>query len=201
MGGNSIANYRPMAHRIVFMPGAQTLNLTAFGSIASEFGWSLETDDYPIRPAEMQDHRRIAAVCFCREAVGSQYSWPDALRVLASALPSTPLVPCHAFSENPDWDELRDAGAFLSLWLPLRESELRQCLGFVWQAQQRRQDRSTGILTRMAPARSSVAVQPVALKRAASTRSLRYVSSLALLSEAPRESFARASSATGWHLD
>ena len=52
-------------------------------------------------------------------------------------MPGVRLVPCHRFSEFTDWDELRDAGAFHALWLPWGENELRQCLGFVWEAEKR----------------------------------------------------------------
>jgi hypothetical protein len=144
-----------VARKIVVMPGPRGLDLSMFSSTANEFGWDTEITDDLTGPAERLGHRGIAAVYFCRDAVGLQYSWTDALRMLQSTMPDKPLVPCYGFSEPVDWDELCNAGAFHSLWLPLKRSELRQCLGFVWQALERGRIHSTTVPMRMTPRRSS----------------------------------------------
>jgi hypothetical protein len=47
------------------------------------------------------------------------------------------VIACHGFAESIDWPELCDAGAFHTLWLPLKENEVRQSLGFVWGSEKR----------------------------------------------------------------
>jgi hypothetical protein len=102
-------------------------------AVADEFGWSIETvTDFREIPL-LADRHRIVAVLFQREAFGPEASWNDALRELRCVLPDARLIPSHGFSDSLDRDLLAEAGAFHFLWLPLKESELRQCIGFVWQ--------------------------------------------------------------------
>jgi hypothetical protein len=70
-------------------------------------------------------------------------------------------VVCHGFSEPIDWPALRDAGAFDALWLPLKEDEVRRSLGFVWEAEKRRGER-----TRKPDAPQRIAPAPVLEARA-----------------------------------
>jgi hypothetical protein len=118
---------------LVVMPGFSEAFATTLSLVAQEFGWSVETASGPEQAATIAQNRRVAAVFFHREAFGNACSWRDALRRLRTTLPEAHLIPCYGFSDPIDWDQLRDAGAFHSLWLPLKENELRQCLGFIWQ--------------------------------------------------------------------
>jgi hypothetical protein len=121
---------------LIVLPGLTEFHIPAVPAIASEFGWAVETATDLRHAVGIHADRGAAAVFFHREAFGQQCSWVDALSLLAAALPGARLIPCHGFSEQVDWDELSDAGAFHFLWLPLKENELRQCLGFVWQMMQ-----------------------------------------------------------------
>jgi hypothetical protein len=76
-------------------------------------------------------------VLFHRDTFGSGYSWFETIRRLKLELPEVRLVACHGFAESIDWPALSEAGAFHSLWLPLKESEVRRSLGFVWEAERR----------------------------------------------------------------
>jgi hypothetical protein len=73
--------------------------------------------------------------------------------LLHADLPAARLIPCQGFSESSDWQDLSDAGAFHPLWLPLKENELRQCLGFIWQAE-KRAAASVEETSKLPPARS-----------------------------------------------
>jgi hypothetical protein len=122
--------------RIIALKGSACFNLATVRSVAREFGWEVETAN-GLSPAiaALRDGS-LAAVLFHRDAFGS-CSWAEATRLLSSALPKVCLIPCHDFSEPIDWPELCDAGAFHSLWLPLKESEVRQSFGFINEAQHR----------------------------------------------------------------
>jgi len=85
----------------------------------------------------MQAHLKVAAVLFHRDSVDPGGSWLNAVRLLKLAMPRVLLIACHGFSEPIDWPELCDAGAFHTLWLPLKESEVRQSLGFIFEARNR----------------------------------------------------------------
>src|ERR1019366_6736360 len=84
-----------------------------------------------------RSNRTTVAVLFGKEALGPGYSRLETIRLLRLALPKARLVVCHGFSETIDWPELSDAGAFHELWLPLRENEVRLCLGFLREAERR----------------------------------------------------------------
>lgn len=76
------------------------------------------------------------AVLFHRSAFESR-SRLDALRAVTSALPGVRPIACREFSDAPDWPELCGADAFHSLWLPLKEGEVRQSFGFLAEAENR----------------------------------------------------------------
>ncbi|MGA2716053.1 MAG: hypothetical protein ABSG41_23385 [Bryobacteraceae bacterium] len=125
-----------MTNNIVVMPGPACFDLVTLHSVAKEFGWAVDVADDLREVAAAQAHRRTIAVLFHRDALGS-CSWIDAVRLLRSALPEARPVACHGFAEPIDWPGLCDAGAFHALWLPLKEDDVRQSFGFVWEAEQR----------------------------------------------------------------
>jgi len=61
----------------------------------------------------------------------------ETIAVLKAVVPEIRLVACNNFSEATDYPKLCRAGLFHSLWMPLREHEVRQCFGFVWEAEKR----------------------------------------------------------------
>ena len=118
---------------LIVMLGVGETYLPTVRGVAWEFGIRAEPVqdlNHALRLSQTSD---IAAVFFHRQAFGPQCSWTNALHLLACGLPGTHLIPCHGFSESVDRDQLSDTGAFHFLWLPLKHSELRQCLGFIWQ--------------------------------------------------------------------
>ena len=78
----------------------------------------------------------LTTLFFHRSAFGS-CSWVDAVHLVRSVLPEVRQIACPAFSEWVDWPSLSDAGAFHTLWLPMKENEVRQSLGFVREAETR----------------------------------------------------------------
>lgn len=103
-------------------------------NVAGDFGWGVLAvhDIADLRESGIQ----AAAVLFHSDAFAA-HSWAGALAQVKIALPGALPIACHGFSEQIDWPTLSDAGLFHSLWLPLRESEVRRTLGFVWEARQR----------------------------------------------------------------
>lgn len=122
-----------MSENIVLMPGSTWLESPVLHRIAGEFGWQINAAHAMSDVTE----KRTAAVLFSRDALGTELGWLETTRQLRSALPGVPLVACHRFTEIVDWPALCEAGAFHSLWLPLKENEVRRSFGFVWQAEKR----------------------------------------------------------------
>ena len=130
-----------MADRIIVMPGSASFDFAQLWGVARELGFRVEAvDDIREIAASSSGCRDIAAVLFHYDALGPRSSWFDALWVLQSELPGVRLIPCHGFADSVDWELLDRAGAWHSLRLPLKENELRQCLGFIWEAQKRAGD-------------------------------------------------------------
>ena len=139
-----------MTDNIVVMPGSACIDSVAVQTVARRFGWTVEMADDLSDVCAAQSCRRTTALLFHRDAFGCR-SWLDAVRLLRFALPEVRLVACHGFSESIDWPELCDAGAFHSLWLPLKENEVRRSFGFVWEAEKRRAELTERVPTIVPP--------------------------------------------------
>lgn len=102
---------------------------------ARQFGLSLEMVPAAahIDPASGP----IAALLFHAGAVDCGMQWIQACRTLRHRFPDARLIPVHRFSEPLDWEQLSAEGAWHSLWLPLDDHEVTQCLGFIWAAENR----------------------------------------------------------------
>ncbi len=163
---------------LAVMPGLSGIFLPTLSAVAREFGWKVESVSDLSHAIDLSQTHGVAAIFFHRDAFGPQCSWTDALELLATALPGARLIPCHGFSEPVDWSQLSDAGAFHFLWLPLKESELRQCVGFVWQTQQRTLQSaptlSEAVSAASAPARALVPVQSLPPERASRKTALTF---------------------------
>ncbi|HTA45078.1 MAG TPA: hypothetical protein VK789_21675 [Bryobacteraceae bacterium] len=121
-----------MADGMVTLLGNLNIDRELFESVASEF--ELTVDQAPTLGAlrEMCGSRDVAAVLFDARNLG--LSWNDALEsVLRSAPRALPIVYA-GFAESIPWPELAEAGAFHVLRRPIKESEARHTLGFVWAA-------------------------------------------------------------------
>jgi DNA-binding NtrC family response regulator len=126
-----------MADNVVVMPGSGQVDLPTLHSVAGEFGWVVVVAQDLREVMAAQASGKTVAVLFHRDALGPDYDWLEAIRLWRLELPEADVVACHGFSESIDWVELSNAGAFHALQLPLKESEVRQSLGFVWQAEKR----------------------------------------------------------------
>lgn len=122
-----------MSDNIVVLPGSSRLESAVLHRVAQEFGWEVNV----ARDLFEAGGRRTVAVLFSRDALGAELGWMETTRLLKSALPDVRLVACHGFTDTIDWPALTEAGAFHSLWLPLKEEEVRRSLGFLWQAARR----------------------------------------------------------------
>jgi len=115
---------------ILVMPGPDDVDLPTLRTVAAEFGWDVQIGN--VRDAVVPK-----ALLLHREAFGPGNCWLEVVRVCRSKLPEVRLIVCHGLSETMDWPALSRAGAFHAVSLPLRESEFRQSLGFVWESDAR----------------------------------------------------------------
>lgn len=128
---------RRMSGNILVVMGRAGFDSGAVKTVAGQFGWTVEIAEDLREAAAAQAYRRTIAVLFHRGALGA-CSWVEALRLVRLGFPETHPIVCHGFSEPIDWPGLCDAGAFHDLWLPLKEEEVRQSFGFLWEAEKRR---------------------------------------------------------------
>jgi hypothetical protein len=129
--------FRQMASNIIVVPGLGDLDLTTLNGVAGDFGWIVQVAHDLRQTVEMWAQPGTVAVFANHEAVGAGFSWLEIVRILRRTLPEGRLVVCHGFGDAFDWPELSAAGAFHALRLPLQEDELRQSLGFIWEAEKR----------------------------------------------------------------
>jgi len=108
-------------------------------TLAAEYGSSFKHARNLDQLCEVGIENNIVAVLIDSDSLG--ISTKRALESVLDVLPKVLPIVCHKASETIHWSELVDAGAFHALLLPLCASEVRQSLGFVWEAQQRRRTR------------------------------------------------------------
>jgi len=148
-----------MARNIVVLSGSTPIDRPILRSVAREFGWTVDIV-HDLRDIDLPRARSsTAAVLFHRHALG-HYSWSDAVRRIRRMLPEALLVVCHGVSQPVNWPELAAAGAFHALKLPLKECEVRQSFGFIWEADKRR----------LVSGQSRVGAQPGNIRRASVDR-------------------------------
>jgi hypothetical protein len=154
-----------MTGNLIVMPGKVEVDVRVLRSVAREFGWIADiAHDLP-EAAEAQAYTKIVAAFLHRDGVGSQCSWPEAVRLFRFVLPNVRVIACHGLSEAIDWPALREAGTFHALHLPLKENEVRQSLGFVWQAEERLAASGKNLPAVAIPALRPDTVQPNAPRR------------------------------------
>jgi hypothetical protein len=116
-----------MADHLVLLGPDQT-DRELLRAVAAEFEWE-------VAPARGPD--RVVAVLLQRDAFGPGISWPEAIRRCRRAIPDVRIITCHDFMEQIDWGELYDLGTFHAVRTLMKEEEVRQSLGFLWEAEQR----------------------------------------------------------------
>jgi ActR/RegA family two-component response regulator len=126
-----------MANNIIVVPGMGDLDLTTLSRVAADFGWTVQVGHDLRQTAELVAQLSTVAIFANHDAVGAGFSWLEIIRVLRRTLPDARLVVCHGFGDVFDWTQLCNAGAFHALQLPLQDPELRQSLGFIWEAEKR----------------------------------------------------------------
>jgi len=124
-----------MTDNLIVLPGMARFDLQTLRPVAEEFGWDVKTV-HDLNHAAATANDRTAALLFHCSAIGTS-TWLEAVRTAKANLPEMRLVVCHGFEELVDWPALCEAGAFHSLWLPLKENEVRKSFGFVLQNRQR----------------------------------------------------------------
>jgi hypothetical protein len=136
-----------MSGFIIVMPGSEQVDLPALQAVAADFGWEAQQGDLHTAAAPK-------ALLLYRDAFGPEHCWLEVIRLCRFKLPEVRLIVCHGLAESIDWPALSRAGAFHLLSLPLKENEVRQSLGFVWEAEERLAGSAQNLLA-TAPERKS----------------------------------------------
>ena len=127
--------FDPMRSVVVFL-GCFPNEAEASAVRAAEFGWSLESAPTLADLRKLNESSHVIAVFFDAETVG--LSWPQALDSVRDIAPSALPIACQKFSDKLPWPALAAAGMFHTVPRPFKAGEVRQSLGFVWQAILRR---------------------------------------------------------------
>jgi hypothetical protein len=146
--GTSRAVPEAMSGSIIVMPGSDHVNLPALQAVAAEFEWVVQVASHPGEATAPK------ALFLYHDAFGPGQSWLEVVRSCRFQFPELRPIVCHRLSEPIDWPALSRAGAFHAVSLPLKESEVRQSLGFVWEAEERLAAGAQRLLE-SAPARKS----------------------------------------------
>lgn len=121
-----------MMHGTVVLLGNLPFETPALNRLVPEFGWSLETASDLCQLRNIAAVRRPVAILLDAHTLGMPCKM--ALEAVREVDPSALLIVCHRFSDDLNWHELAQAGAFHALALPFNLSEVRQSLAFVWAA-------------------------------------------------------------------
>jgi hypothetical protein len=124
-----------MTQGTVVLAGVLPVEHVALDLLVAEFGWSLKEASSVARVAELNAEHSLVTVLFSPHDLG--LPWNQALRGVLRAAPTALPILCHGFADAIDWPELAEAGVFHSLLLPFDLGEVRQSLGFVWEATRR----------------------------------------------------------------
>ena len=134
-----------MAQEAIAVLGNPTNGRAAMESLLAEFEWSVENILTVDGLAEVCTRRDVVAVLV--DPAVLELSWQRALAAVQAVAPRALPILCDRFSSAIDWSEASSAGAFHMLSLPLDLGELRQSLGFVWEAEERLPKRASAFLS------------------------------------------------------
>lgn len=121
-----------MTHGTVVLVGNLPVEHLALDLLAAEFGWSLKEACSLPDVADLDTDHNLVAVLFSPRDLA--LSWEQALCAISNAAPKALPILCHGFADGIDWPQAARAGAFHSLLLPFCAREIRQSLGFVFEA-------------------------------------------------------------------
>ena len=125
----------PLRETVVFL-GDFSDTRVPLEALAAKFGWAMESILCQSELSALHTTRDVVAVFFRHPAAGM--NWQSALETVLNAAPAAAAVVCHRFAEKVSWPEMANAGAFLPLALPFHPDEVRQILGFIADAVDRR---------------------------------------------------------------
>ena len=125
-----------MARQKIVMVANSVVARSEFASILAEFDWTLETATSLDALARIGANGDVAAVVI--EPAIINLPWKQALAAVQETVPQALIILCHGFSHTIDSVEASAAGAFHLLRLPFHLGEVRQSIGFVWAAKNRR---------------------------------------------------------------
>jgi hypothetical protein len=124
-----------MTNGTVVLAGSLPVEHLQLDALAAEFGWSLQEAASLRGVSELNADHNLVAVFF--DARSLALSWDRALRGVREAAPGALPILCPQFADAIDWPQVAEAGGFHSLPLPFAKHEIRQSLGFVWEAKSR----------------------------------------------------------------
>jgi hypothetical protein len=125
-----------MRSQAILALGAAAAAESALMPVVDEFGWRLLTASTLEDLASVAARNDVIAVLI--EPAAVNLSWKQAISAVRAVLPKALPILCHRFSENVDGAEASASGAFHLLGIPFKNGELRQSLGFVWAATNKR---------------------------------------------------------------
>ncbi|HEX5229808.1 MAG TPA: hypothetical protein VFW44_18980 [Bryobacteraceae bacterium] len=129
--GLANADKARMAHASVVLLGRLSIERRVVDCLESEFGFSFKEVE-SLQDSSDWNRAEVVAVLFNPNSVGA--AWQETLSAILLAFPRALPILCHGFAEQIDWPEAADAGAYHSIPMPIKLTELRQSLGFVWGA-------------------------------------------------------------------
>ena len=133
--GIEIASARTMSNGTVVLAGNLPIRHLALDSLVSGFGWELKHADGLRGLERLSGKHNVVATIF--SPVLLDLAWEQALQSVLELAPKALPILCHGFAEEIDWEQAAAAGAFHSLLVPFDLQEVRQSLGFVWDAKSR----------------------------------------------------------------
>jgi hypothetical protein len=119
----------------VVLAGGLSVEHVALDSVVAEFGWSLKKACGFRALAALSAESNLVAVLFSPHQLS--LPWEQALKEVLEAAPSALPILCHGFRDLIHWPQAARAGAFHSLLVPFNVREVRQSLGFVYEAKRR----------------------------------------------------------------
>ncbi len=124
-----------MTQGTVVLTGSLPVEQLALDVLVADFGWLLKEASSLRQVAELNADHNVVAVLFSPRNLG--LPWDQALRGILDAAPGALPILCHGFADAIDWPQVAQAGVFHSLRWPFELGEVRQSLGFVWDAKAR----------------------------------------------------------------
>lgn len=124
-----------MSHGTVVLLGRLPFEPFVLDCIASEFGFSFRRVENIHDLADLDRNDDVAAVLFNPGILA--LPWEEALSLVLNSTPTALPIVCHGFANHIDWPKMADAGAFHLILVPFKMDEVRQSLGFVWEAKHR----------------------------------------------------------------